>query len=232
MDFVDNVIERAPAARSAAARCSPIRRRVHARHVRARARAGLAALRGAAACPTSRSAPSRCANSCWWSDADNTARRNTSRSASSSATCASSRTGLRPTTASIVNGLMRAARHQGHAAGAGRAAAPPAARKPKQLERGAMKISHFFIDRPIFASVLVDRVHHSRRRRRSSRLPVAQYPEIAPPIINVIGPVSGRQRRDRRRQPWSRRSSSRSTASRTCSTCPRTRPPTGASPSR
>ena len=53
-----------------------------------------------------------------------------------------------------------------------------------------MRISHFFIDRPIFASVLVDRVRHSRRRRLR-RLPVAQYPEIAPPIINVTGQYSG-----------------------------------------
>ena len=38
---------------------------------------------------------------------DNTAAAGTSRSARSSTTCASSRTGSRPTTASIVNGLMR-----------------------------------------------------------------------------------------------------------------------------
>src|SRR6202051_3271860 len=43
-----------------------------------------------------------------------------------------------------------------------------------------MRISHFFIDRPIFAAVV-----------SFSRLPVAQYPEIAPPIINVSGQYPG-----------------------------------------
>ena len=94
-----------------------------------------------------------------------------------------------------------------------------------------MRISHFFIDRPIFASVvsivfliLGARVVHRacrsrnipRSRRRSSTSP-ASIPAPAP-------------RSSPRRS--SRRSSSRSTASRTCSTCPRTRPPTAVSPSR
>ncbi len=53
-----------------------------------------------------------------------------------------------------------------------------------------MRISHFFIDRPIFASVvsiiivIVGAVAYFR-------LPVAQYPEIAPPIINVTGQYPG-----------------------------------------
>jgi multidrug efflux pump subunit AcrB len=47
-----------------------------------------------------------------------------------------------------------------------------------------MRISHFFIDRPIFAAVvsiifiIVGAVSYLR-------LPLAQYPEIAPPVINV-----------------------------------------------
>ena len=61
-----------------------------------------------------------------------------------------------------------------------------------------MRISHFFIDRPIFAAV-VSIVFVILGASRSSRLPVAQYPEIAPPIINVVGPVSRRQRRGGRR---------------------------------
>ena len=85
----------------------------------------------------------------------------------------------------------RAAGQQGHAAGAGRA--PPAGRRrrPRRSRRAAMRISHFFIDRPIFASVRLDRVRDPRRASRSSRLPVAQYPEIAPPIINVTGQYPG-----------------------------------------
>ena len=53
-----------------------------------------------------------------------------------------------------------------------------------------MKISHFFIDRPIFACVLstmlviLGAVSYSR-------LPVAQYPDIAPPVITVTGQYPG-----------------------------------------
>jgi hydrophobe/amphiphile efflux-1 (HAE1) family protein len=53
-----------------------------------------------------------------------------------------------------------------------------------------MKLSHFFIDRPIFASVLsivlviVGGVSYFR-------LPVAQYPDIAPPVINISGQYPG-----------------------------------------
>jgi hydrophobe/amphiphile efflux-1 (HAE1) family protein len=53
-----------------------------------------------------------------------------------------------------------------------------------------MKISHFFIDRPIFASV-VSIVFVILGVVSFSRLPVAQYPEIAPPIINVQGRYPG-----------------------------------------
>src|SRR5262247_868762 len=53
-----------------------------------------------------------------------------------------------------------------------------------------MRISHFFIDRPIFASV-VSIVFIILGAVSYSRLPVAQYPEIAPPIINVAGQYPG-----------------------------------------
>src|SRR5881227_1476494 len=53
-----------------------------------------------------------------------------------------------------------------------------------------MKISHFFIDRPIFASVIAI-VIIILGGVSFSRLPVAQYPEIAPPIINVTGQYPG-----------------------------------------
>jgi hydrophobe/amphiphile efflux-1 (HAE1) family protein len=53
-----------------------------------------------------------------------------------------------------------------------------------------MRISHFFIDRPIFAAV-ISIVFVILGVVSFSRLPVAQYPEIAPPIINVSGQYPG-----------------------------------------
>ena len=51
-------------------------------------------------------------------------------------------------------------------------------------------LSHFFIDRPIFASVVAI-VILILGGVTFSRLPIAQYPEIAPPIINVSGQYPG-----------------------------------------
>ena len=53
-----------------------------------------------------------------------------------------------------------------------------------------MRISHFFIDRPIFASV-ISIVFVILGGVSFFRLPVAQYPEIAPPVINVQGQYPG-----------------------------------------
>jgi hydrophobe/amphiphile efflux-1 (HAE1) family protein len=53
-----------------------------------------------------------------------------------------------------------------------------------------MRISHFFIDRPIFAAVL-SVVLIILGAVSYGRLPVAQYPEIAPPTINVTGQYPG-----------------------------------------
>src|SRR6266571_8417876 len=53
-----------------------------------------------------------------------------------------------------------------------------------------MRISHFFIDRPIFAAV-VSVIFVIVGGVSFSRLPIAQYPEIAPPIINVTGQYPG-----------------------------------------
>ena len=47
-----------------------------------------------------------------------------------------------------------------------------------------MRISHFFIDRPIFAAV-ISVVFVIIGLVSIGRLPIAQYPEIAPPVINV-----------------------------------------------
>jgi hydrophobe/amphiphile efflux-1 (HAE1) family protein len=53
-----------------------------------------------------------------------------------------------------------------------------------------MRLSHFFIDRPIFASV-VSIIFVILGAVAFVRLPIAQYPEIAPPIINVTGQYPG-----------------------------------------
>ncbi|MCC6779360.1 MAG: multidrug efflux RND transporter permease subunit [Hyphomicrobiales bacterium] len=53
-----------------------------------------------------------------------------------------------------------------------------------------MRVSHFFIDRPIFAAVL-SIVFVILGAVAFVRLPVAQYPEIAPPVINVTGQYPG-----------------------------------------
>jgi hydrophobe/amphiphile efflux-1 (HAE1) family protein len=53
-----------------------------------------------------------------------------------------------------------------------------------------MRISHFFIDRPIFAAV-ISIVFVILGGVAFFRLPVAQYPEIAPPVINVTGQYPG-----------------------------------------
>ncbi|MBX9589318.1 MAG: efflux RND transporter permease subunit [Hyphomonadaceae bacterium] len=53
-----------------------------------------------------------------------------------------------------------------------------------------MRISHVFIDRPIFAAV-VSIVFIVLGAVAFGRLPVAQYPEIAPPVINVTGQYPG-----------------------------------------
>ncbi|MFZ0846207.1 MAG: multidrug efflux RND transporter permease subunit [Pseudolabrys sp.] len=53
-----------------------------------------------------------------------------------------------------------------------------------------MRISHFFIDRPIFASVL-SIVFIILGGVAFLRLPIAQYPEIAPPTITIVGQYPG-----------------------------------------
>jgi multidrug efflux pump subunit AcrB len=53
-----------------------------------------------------------------------------------------------------------------------------------------MRISHFFIDRPIFAAV-ISVVITILGAVSFLRLPIAQYPEIAPPLISVTGQYPG-----------------------------------------
>ena len=53
-----------------------------------------------------------------------------------------------------------------------------------------MRLSKFFIDRPIFAAV-ISIVFVILGAVSVTRLPIAQYPEIAPPVINVTGQYPG-----------------------------------------
>src|SRR5580658_5308193 len=53
-----------------------------------------------------------------------------------------------------------------------------------------MRISHFFIDRPIFAAV-ISVIIAILGAVSFLRLPIAQYPEIAPPLISVTGQYPG-----------------------------------------
>ncbi|RUO99159.1 efflux RND transporter permease subunit [Hyphomicrobium sp.] len=53
-----------------------------------------------------------------------------------------------------------------------------------------MRLSHFFIDRPIFAAV-ISIVLVIIGAVAVGRLPIAQYPEIAPPVVNVTGQYPG-----------------------------------------
>jgi hydrophobe/amphiphile efflux-1 (HAE1) family protein len=53
-----------------------------------------------------------------------------------------------------------------------------------------MRLSHFFIDRPIFAAV-ISIVFMIVGAVALTRLPIAQYPEIAPPVVNVTGQYPG-----------------------------------------
>ncbi|HML43706.1 MAG TPA: multidrug efflux RND transporter permease subunit [Hyphomicrobium zavarzinii] len=53
-----------------------------------------------------------------------------------------------------------------------------------------MRISHFFIDRPIFAGV-ISIVFVIIGAVALGRLPIAQYPDIAPPVVNVTGQYPG-----------------------------------------
>jgi membrane fusion protein (multidrug efflux system) len=87
--------------------------------------------------------------------------------------------------------------------------------KPGQFVRVALcRFSRFFIDRPIFAaSCRPSSCWPASPAMRA--LPVAQYPEIAPPVVTVRAVLPGRLRRDDRadrRRPARER---RSTASRT-----------------
>ena len=73
-------------------------------------------------------------------------------------------------------------------------------------------LSRFFIDRPIFAAVIsIFLVLAGLAAMRT--LPIAQYPEIAPPVVTVQASIPARPRK-RSPRPSPRRSRTRSTACR------------------
>jgi multidrug efflux pump subunit AcrB len=76
-----------------------------------------------------------------------------------------------------------------------------------------MKFPHFFIDRPIFAAVLSILIVVFGVVAYPG-LPVAQYPEIAPPTV-VVSATYPAPMPKRWPKPLPRRSRNRSTASRT-----------------
>ena len=98
--------------------------------------------------------------------------------------------GVGPDDRVIVNGLMRARAGAKVTPQEQGARLQPARRRRRTRAGATMKISHFFIDRPIFASVL-SIVFIILGGVSFIRLPIAQYPEIAPPIINVSGQYPG-----------------------------------------
>src|SRR5580693_4082039 len=53
-----------------------------------------------------------------------------------------------------------------------------------------MKFSHFFIDRPVFAAVIAILITLVGAIAFPT-LPIAQYPEIAPPTVNVTATYPG-----------------------------------------
>ena len=53
-----------------------------------------------------------------------------------------------------------------------------------------MRLSHFFIDRPIFAAVLSILLTIAGAIAQRS-LPISEYPEIAPPTVNISASYPG-----------------------------------------
>src|SRR5262249_16428108 len=100
--------------------------------------------------------------------------------------------GIGPDDRVVVSGLMQA--RPGQKVPPEEPDAKPAAGGPAQAAKSPalrlMRISHFFIDRPIFASV-VSIVFVILGGVAFFRLPIAQYPEIAPPTITVTGQYPG-----------------------------------------
>ena len=103
-----------------------------------------------------------------------------------------------------------------------------AARRTGRAARNRQRVvnlSRFFIDRPIFAGVLSVLILLGGAIALGL-LPISEYPEVAPPSVVVRASYPGASPRWSPR-PSPRRWKSRSTASRTCCTCPARRRATG-----
>ncbi len=87
--------------------------------------------------------------------------------------------------------------------------------------------SRIFIERPRLA-IVISIIITLAGVLALLNIPIAQYPQITPPEIRVQRHLSRRQRRSGRRQRGRARSRPRSTAWRTCSTCPPPAPTTAA----
>ena len=89
-------------------------------------------------------------------------------------------------------------------------------------------LARWFIDRPIAANVIAI-VTMLLGAVAIFRLPIEQYPQITPGTVKVTTNYPGAMLRSSP-IPWPPRSSSGSTASKKCSTCPRRRPTTAPTP--
>ena len=97
--------------------------------------------------------------------------------------------GLTPTDRVVIGGLANPFVRPGVtvAAQPGR---DPSVRQPVRRGRVAMRFSHFFIDRPIFAAVLsiILTIAGALVERA---LPISEYPEIAPPTVSIRATYPG-----------------------------------------
>ena len=78
-------------------------------------------------------------------------------------------------------------------------------------------IAEFFVDRPIFATV-ISVVFVLAGVVAGMELPVAQYPDVTPPTVQVTAYYPGAIRK-RSAIPWPRRSKNKSAVSKACCTC-------------
>src|SRR6516165_11950795 len=111
-----------------------------------------------------------------------------SKSATSAAACASFGQGWRRTTASSLMGCLTRFRDRRFSRKTERFTTPPL----PALTSGAlhMRLTHFFIERPRFATVLSTFVTLFGLGALTI-LPVARYPEIVPPTVQVTASYPG-----------------------------------------
>ena len=149
LDFAENRIDNATGTMRVRAAFRQPRRHPAARHVRPHQRAGLAAAQGHPAFPTMRSAPTRTAASCSSSMPPAWCRPSRCAPARAIDGYRVIREGLTGDETIVINGLMRA--RPGAKVKVEMVTLPP---KAETAGAATMRFAHFFVDRPIFASVL------------------------------------------------------------------------------